>query len=153
MKFSFIVSRKFLIALFCFILLSFLIFSTFCEAENIEKNGDTFLKRQTFLKELGCIIDENEWTKKQVAIPVEFSLVYENYNEIQKKANYDLSRYKGEKCTLYSYRVKEYADFDKDTYAYANLLIYKGRIIGGDISSTAIDGKMYPLKSYGKTKT
>lgn len=81
------------------------------------------------------------FTKKTFTIPKEFDMVYNNYNEIQKEAGYDLLPYKGTECTLYTYEIYNHP-FGK---CNANIIVYKGRIIGGDISSVNLDGFMTPL--------
>jgi hypothetical protein len=49
-----------------------------------------------------------------------------------------LQNYRGKTVTLYTYNI--------DNESVVNLLIYKHKLIGGDISSLKIDGKMTALK-------
>ena len=70
---------------------------------------------------------------------------YRNYNELQKKAGFDLSAYKGSKAKVYTYKVLSYGPFKAQDNARLNLIVYNGRIIGGDISTVAINGVMLPL--------
>lgn len=72
-------------------------------------------------------------------IPEVFNDVYERYNALQKEAGYDLSFYKGKKCMRYTYVIPS-------VNARANIIVYNGKIIGGDISGITIDGVMIPLK-------
>ena len=81
------------------------------------------------------------YTKKTFTVPNEFDMVYNNYNEIQKEAGYDLSLYKGKECVMYTYEIYNHP-FGK---CNANIIVYKGEIIGGDISSVNLDGFMAPL--------
>ena len=89
-------------------------------------------------------------------IPKTFSQVYENYNALQKQAGYDLSAYKGAKVTIFTYPVGKVSHDNDDDY-YVTLMVYKGRIIGGDISSRNFYGEMLPLTNVkednGKRKT
>lgn len=78
---------------------------------------------------------EVEW----VTIPVEFNNVWNNYNILQKESGYDLSLYRGKKCKRYTYLIPS-------MNARANLLVFEGKIIGGDISSITLDGIMIPIK-------
>ena len=48
------------------------------------------------------------------------------------------NKYKGIRAKKYTYHVKNYPDTQEDVIA--NLLIYNNKVIGGDISSTALDG-------------
>ncbi len=154
MKLYFTFTKK---ALACFLCLAFLALLFVSKYETLavgNKNGETCQNRILFLEKIGCKADENSQSRKTVTIPYEFNDVYENYNKLQQKAGYDLSLYKGCKCDIYSYSVKEFM-YEKDaTYFNANLIVYNGRIIGGDISSAELDGNMYPLcKKNEKAKT
>ncbi len=80
-------------------------------------------------------------TKKKFTIPNNWDLVYNNYNEIQKEAGFDLSLYKGEQCIMYTYEIYNHP-FGK---CNANIIIHKGKIIGGDISSVSLAGFMTGL--------
>ncbi|MCQ2454725.1 MAG: DUF4830 domain-containing protein [Clostridia bacterium] len=147
-------TKKTLICILCILLFGLFVFSRYDEtAVKLQKNGDTHKKRCDFLSNIGCEIHEETATEKDITIPTEFGDVYNNYNELQNSVGYNLKNYKGEKCKIYSYDVKKFAPLKKNDYAKANLIVYNGRIIGGDISSSKINGKMYPLKKYEKTKT
>lgn len=104
-----------------------------------EKNGGTEVLRLKYIAGLGIEVQTGDFKEKQVQIPLEFKAVYKNYNKLQEKAGYDLSNYKGVSATLYSYGARNAAGYT------VNLLVYRGRIIGGDFSSTALDGEMLPL--------
>ncbi len=73
-----------------------------------------------------------------VTIPMQFNAVYERYNNLLKEGEYDLTPYKGKKCKRYTYLIPS-------KNARANILVYNGKIIGGDISSITIDGIMLPI--------
>ena len=45
---------------------------------------------------------------------------------------------------MYNYEI---TDFPDDPHAECSLYVYRGRIIGGDIHSPAINGFMMPLQS------
>lgn len=92
------------------------------------------------LSSLGYEFSEN-YTKKTITLPNEFDMVYNNYNEIQKEAGYNLLPYRGKKCTMYTYEIYNHP-FGK---CNANIIVYKGEIIGGDISSVNLNGFMTPL--------
>ncbi len=119
----------------------------FAEAVFISKNLPTDMRdsgsRLDFIKQLGLEVDETTFSEETVKIPAEFGDVYENYNSIQRQAGYDLSEYKGKSVTKYTYVVTNY---ESDAVVNVNLLCYSGKIIGGDICSTALNGFMLPLK-------
>ena len=109
-------------------------------------NAKTNAQRVYFIKALGLSPDDNSMKKKTVTIPETFSDVYITYNNLQKKAGYDLSAYKGADAEIFTYPVGRIEEKNNDEY-YVNLIVYKGRIIGGDISSYNFYGEMLPLKS------
>ena len=96
------------------------------------------LARITFLKSYGWEVSEEPSEVVSVVIPQTFGDVYENYNAIQTAQGFDLSGYRGKEVRRYTYEVLNYPG-QKD-YIRANLLIYRGKVIGGDICSVELDG-------------
>ena len=137
------VTRKSLAAVFLFTLFIIIVSGQFYAAGNHAKNGKTNYQRVSFIKSLGLLPDDTDYEHKEIVIPTNFTEVYNNYNLLQKTAGYNLLPYKGAKATLYTYPVGK-IDSSLDEY-YVNIIVYKGRIIGGDISSRNIDGNMFPL--------
>ncbi len=97
--------------------------------------------RVEFIASLGVDVDDQNYTVKSVIIPQQFNEVYVQYNNLQKQAGYDLLKYTGKTVTQYTYYLK-----DSDT-TRVNLLVYKQKVIGGDISSVQLDGQMRALVS------
>lgn len=75
----------------------------------------------------------------ELTIPKEWGKVFENYNELQKQGGFDLSPYKGKRCTRYTYEIPE-------LNARGNILVLEGKVIGGDVCSITIDGIMLPIE-------
>lgn len=100
--------------------------------------------RAAFLSQFGYTVDETPLECVEVTIPDEFDKVFAAYNELQKQMGLDLGRYKGKKVMRYTYKVTNYEGYS-DT-VYANLLIYKNKIIGGDICSADPNGFAHGLK-------
>ncbi len=71
-------------------------------------------------------------------IPENFTAVYERYNNLLEESGYSLVPYKGKECTRYTYLIPS-------VNARANVIVYDGKVIGGDISGIAIDGVMIPI--------
>ena len=92
-----------------------------------------------FLGDLGYKFSYEAVT--EFVIPGSFDSFYENYNELQKEAGFDLLPYAGKKCEMRTYELLNHP-FGK---CRANLIIFEGKIIGGDISSVELDGFMEPL--------
>ena len=104
------------------------------------KNIETSEDRINFLKQYGWDIEPNPRDIQQVTIPIKFDSLYEKYNNLQLKEGLDLEKYKGKTVKKYTYLVSNY---EYDGIVYANLLIYKNRVIGGDICSAISDGFMH----------
>ena len=102
-------------------------------------DGSTNEVRTEYLKRLKIGVDDSGVTAKEITIPENFSGVYKQYNEVQKKSGFDLSRYKGKTVTLYSYPI--IGDNKK-----AELLVYKNSIIGGSIVPDELGQPTEPLK-------
>ncbi len=106
--------------------------------------ASTVEKRTAFLAECGWEVDAASEQVQQIRIPETFSPVYEQYNALQLQQGYDLAKFAGRECTLYSYAVLNYPD--KSQTVLADLYVYKKQIIGGDVHSTNMDGFMVGLK-------
>jgi hypothetical protein len=98
--------------------------------------------RRSFLKAFGIeAADEIEVTT--FVMPESLDKVLLDYNEVQKAQGLDLSRYTGKKITRYTYTVSNFEGHEGAVYA--NLLIWRGRIIGCDISSADPAGFVKPI--------
>ena len=126
--------------LICICLVCFEIYAVNNEVTNAKTNSD----RLIFIKKAGYTVLSNEPISKAVVIPDVFYDVYENYNALQQSAGYDLSLYKGCEVTIYTYSVNAPEGYSGE--CVVNLIVYKDRVIGGDVSSTALGGFMLPLK-------
>ncbi|MBE6907748.1 DUF4830 domain-containing protein [Marasmitruncus massiliensis] len=112
------------------------------EAVKIEKAaGKTNDQRVEFLKSFGWEVNPEEVEIMEVLIPKEVDEVFANYNDIQKQQGCDMSKYAGKRCKRYSYTVLNYPDGSEDVRA--NVIVYNGKIIGGDVCSTKLDGFMH----------
>lgn len=107
-------------------------------------NLKTEAQRQNFFKEMGWEVSTEYDECKVVIIPEKFNDVYKNYNELQKQQGFDLEKFKGKTVEIYTYTVKNYPDHEN--HIVANLMVYEGELIGGDVSCVEIDGFMQGLK-------
>ena len=94
--------------------------------------------RIDFLKKFGWEVDATPVEEVQVTIPSEFDSVFIGYNELQKLQGLDLSRYKRKTVTRYTYVITNYPEYEGKVFA--NVLIYRDKVIGGDICTEAKDG-------------
>ncbi|MBR2474438.1 MAG: DUF4830 domain-containing protein [Clostridia bacterium] len=94
--------------------------------------------RVNFLSQFGWTVNEAPLEETKVTVPSEFDTVFAGYNELQKLQGLDLSKYKRKEITRYTYEITNYDGYDGKVLA--NLLVYRGRVIGGDICTESSDG-------------
>lgn len=105
--------------------------------------------RVEFLQSQGWQVTTSPKEASQVKIPTEQTPVYSRYNDLQKSQGYDLTEYAGKTVMRYVYEVNNFPDAQQPVYA--TLLVYKNRIIGGDITNTAAQGTVQGLKNPAQT--
>ena len=94
--------------------------------------------RLQFLKDFGWEVSETPAESGQVRIPEDDSAVFDRYNLLQKGQGYDLKEYAGKKVMRYVYKVTNFPGATGPVYA--TLLVYKNKIIGGDVTNTSPNG-------------
>lgn len=100
-------------------------------------------ERLAFLSQFGWEVGEDPIEVAEVVIPAEFDNVYNQYNAIQAEQNLDLKPYANARVKRWTYSVTNYPGMEENASVRANLLVYDGRVIGGDICSVALDGFMH----------
>lgn len=93
---------------------------------------------EKFLAQFGWIVDATPLEVTEVTMPDEFDKIFAAYNEIQKRQGLDLAKYKRKKLTRYTFLVTNYENYDGRVLA--NVLVYRGNVVGGDICSADVDG-------------
>jgi len=94
--------------------------------------------RVNFLSQFGWKVADKCIEEVDITIPAEFDKVFLGYNEIQKQQSLNLSKYKRKDMTRYTYEVTNYPNYSG--VVYANLLVYKNKVVGGDICSADANG-------------
>lgn len=102
--------------------------------EKIKSNED----RINFLKQFGWEVESEPCAEKEVLIPEEFDKIFAGYNEIQRKQGLDLSDFKKKNVMRYTYVITNYPDYYGTVYA--NILVYRNNVIGGDVCSADVGG-------------
>ena len=136
------------IVIFVFVLLGMIISGFGTEAETFRVNGAEYsLKahdnedRRAFLAQFGWECSEEPVEVVDIRVPSEFNDVYTQYNQLQKSQGFNLEKYAGTRVRRCTYEINNYTGETEGVRA--NLLICNGLIIGGDISSVALDGFMH----------
>ena len=84
------------------------------------------------------MVDAGSAETVTVTIPAEFDKVFAGYNELQKTQGLDLSKYKKKELIRYTFEVTNYEGHEGTVYA--NVLVYRNRVVGGDICSADLSG-------------
>lgn len=100
-------------------------------------------ERMTFLSQYGWEVDEEPLEVCEVIIPAEFDDTYTEYNKIQTAQGFDLSAFAGVRVKRWTYGIKNYTGYENRNCIRANLLVYDGLVIGGDVCSVELDGFMH----------
>lgn len=114
-------------------------------AETAAAKLETPESRVEYLAGLGYTVSPDPVKTQEVRIPKEFTEVYEQYNAIQKAQGFDLKKYQGKGVLQYVYQVENYPGAEEGEPVYATLLLYKGKLIGGDLSRGGAEGFLRPL--------
>ncbi len=102
--------------------------------DKIKANDDIV----SFLAQFGWEVDSTPLEEVKIKIPAEFDKVMNSYNELQRSQGLDLSKYRGREVTRYTYKVKNFPDYSGTVMA--NVIVYKNRVIGGDLCSSDVTG-------------
>lgn len=116
------------------------------KAENAEQ-------RAAFLSQFGWEFTSDPVEVTEVIVPSDFSKGYTEYAEMNKAAGFDLEPYKGLRAKRWTYDILNYPGYENKTgYIQANLLIYDGRVIGGDICSLEQGGFLHSFERPTQTQ-
>ena len=112
----------------------------------------------SFLAANGWKTEDTPCEIAEVRIPERFDAVYGVYNELQRSQGFDLAPYRGKYAQKYVFRLTEYPGAENAESIRATLFVFSGKVIGGDIGSTALDGFMHGIipegshNGYDKTR-
>ena len=91
-----------------------------------------------FLEQYGWTVIDTPVEECEITIPAEFDKVISSYNEIQKQQGLDLSKYSKKTAQRYTFKITNYPSYEGTVYA--NVITYRGRVIGGDICTADAKG-------------
>ena len=94
--------------------------------------------RRKFLAQFGWETEDGEVESVTIKLPGEFDRIMTEYNELQKSQGLDLHKFKGREVERYTYKVTNYPEYDG--VVLANVIIYRNRVIGGDLCSSDVAG-------------
>lgn len=96
-----------------------------------------------FLSQYGWEVDPTPVEECEITIPKDFDKVLNTYNEIQKQQGLDLAKYAKKTAIRYTYKITNYPNYDGTVYA--NIIIYRDKVIAGDICSADARGFLHTL--------
>lgn len=109
------------------------------EVKGLRGNDD----RAAFLRDLGWEISEDPISAEELLIPEVFDESYDDYLALQAGQGFDLTAYCGKRVKRYTYEVVNHPS--GETGVQAALLIYKNRLVGGEVLSARPDGFIHGL--------
>ena len=96
-----------------------------------------------FLSQYGWEVENAPLEECEITIPKEFDKVMTSYNEIQKQQGLDLSKYAKKSAKRYTFKVTNYPEYGGTVYA--NVIVYRNKVIAGDICSSDAKGFIHTL--------
>ena len=101
------------------------------EVKNVKDNDD----RLSYLSGLGWQVSGQPIATEELLIPEEFDDSYQGYLQLQADQGFDLTQYRGKRVKRYTYQLINYPVQDEPVQIA--LLIYKNRVVGGQIQSAS----------------
>ena len=91
-----------------------------------------------FLSQFGWEVNSDDVEEVDVTLPSAFDKILTAYNELQMRQGLNLSKYKNKPVVRYTFTVTNYPGAQGPVLA--NVLVYRNRVIGGDICSADVTG-------------
>ena len=114
--------------------------------EGIKTESD----RRELLSSFGYEVKGDAESTVDFTLPKSLDAVLLGYNEIQKEQGLDLSKYAGKKVTRYTYLLPEQEGYDGRVYA--NIIVYRSRVVAADITGVGEKGFVRPLEAWSLEK-
>lgn len=108
------------------------------------KGVKTAEDRISYLAAYGWQVKEEPLAVEELTIPKELGEEYTQYLELQSSQGFDLSAYAGKTVKRYTYEILNYPTGEQGVQA--SLLIYRNRVVGGDVLSPALNGFIHSLE-------
>lgn len=109
------------------------------EVKGLRDNGS----RVAYLKGLGWEVSGEPIATEEMMIPETFDESYDDYLALQTQQGFQLTDYCGKRIKRYTYEVTNHPS--GETGVQAALLIYKNRLIGGEVLSAQPNGFIHGL--------
>ena len=134
----------------CLVLLLLISIPTGVKASKETIKGETNEERISYLKTFGWQVSSDPVEVVSITIPKEFDATYAEYNALQQSQGFDLSGYKGDAGTRYTYTISNYPN-ETSAQVLANVIVINDQIVAADVSSVSSGGFMHTLQMPEKT--
>lgn len=85
-----------------------------------------------FLKAYIPLVDDKPFSTETLTLPDRFDSLWESYEALQIEQGFSLVSYRGKQVTKYTYLLPD--DPQNASPVYANLLVYRGKLIACDLT-------------------
>lgn len=110
----------------------------------VNVKAENSAERTAFISQYGWKVSPDPVEVSEVIIPEDFDAGYREYASMNKAAGFDLEPYKGMRAKRWTYDVLNYPGFENiNGVVQVNLLVFEGRVIGGDVCSLESGGFMH----------
>ncbi len=113
----------------------------------VNVKAENSAERTAFISQYGWKVSTDPVEVSEVIIPEYFDAGYREYASMNKAAGFDLEPYKGMRAKRWTYDVLNYPGFENiNGVVQVNLLVFEGRVIGGDVCSLESGGFMHSFE-------
>ncbi|MEG1240051.1 MAG: DUF4830 domain-containing protein [Oscillospiraceae bacterium] len=99
--------------------------------------------RVAYLESYGWRVGAEPLSVEELLVPKEFDESYTDYLALQTAQGFDLTDYCGKRLRRYTYEIQNYPTGEEGVQL--GLLIYKNRVVGGDVLSAKSEGFLHGL--------
>lgn len=129
----------------CLVLLLLISMPSGIRASKDTVKGETNEERIEYLQTFGWEVSADPVEVVSITIPEEFDKTYNEYNALQISQGFDLSSYKGDSGTRYTYTISNYPE-KTSAQVLANIIVIDDHIVAADVSSVSSGGFMHSLQ-------
>ncbi len=97
-----------------------------------------------YLERFGWQVNPEPLAVEELLIPEKFDDTYTEYLELQSSQGFDLSECCGKRVKRYTYEITNYPT--GETGVQISLLVYKNKVVGGEVLSAQLDGFIHGLE-------
>ena len=100
--------------------------------------------RIAYLESYGWQVDPDPVSVEELLIPESFDESYEEYLSLQQSQGFDLTELCGKRVKRCTYEITNYPT--GETGVQISLLIYKNKVVGGEVLSPQLNGFLHGLE-------